>query len=84
MYALYGVLLDADSHAILVTPNYQSAESVPLSICAVSGVPLEEDQEWTLDIDRVAACVRRNTRVLYINFPHNPTGKILERDRFRR
>lgn len=82
LYAFYRVLLDRSAHAIVVTPNYQSAESVPLSICEVSGVPLEPDQNWTLDIDRVAAAIRPNTRVVYINFPHNPTGKILERDRF--
>lgn len=82
LYACYRTLLDRDSHAIVVTPNYQSAESVPLSICETSGVPLEEGQGWTLDIDRVSAAIRPNTRVVYINFPHNPTGKILERDRF--
>ena len=82
LYAFYRVLLDPGAHAIVVTPNYQSAESVPLSICDVTGVPLEADQNWTLDIDRVAAAIRPNTRVISINFPHNPTGKILERDRF--
>jgi aspartate/methionine/tyrosine aminotransferase len=82
IFALYRALLDRDDHAVVVTPNYQSAESIPLSICAVSGVPLDADQGWTLDIDRVAAAIRPNTRVVYINFPHNPTGKILELDRF--
>lgn len=82
LYAFYRVLLDPGAHAIVVTPNYQSAESVPLSICDVTGVPLEADQNWTLDIGRVAAAIRPNTRVISINFPHNPTGKILERDRF--
>ena len=82
LYAFYRVLLDTSAHAIVVTPNYQSAESVPMSICDVTGVPLEADQNWTLDIDRVAAAIRPNTRVISVNFPHNPTGKILERDRF--
>jgi aspartate/methionine/tyrosine aminotransferase len=82
VYCLYRTLLDAESHAIVVTPNYQSAETLPLSICACSGVPLEEAQGWTLDLDRVAAAIRPQTRVMYINFPHNPTGKILERERF--
>ena len=82
IYTAYRVLLEPDSHAIVVTPNYQSAETVPLAICAVTGVPLEPDQNWTLDIDRVERAIRPNTRVVYVNFPHNPTGKILERDRF--
>lgn len=82
LYAFYRVLLDQSAHAIVITPNYQSAESVPLSICDVTGVPLDPDQNWSLDIDRVAAAIRPNTRVISINFPHNPTGKILEHDRF--
>jgi aspartate/methionine/tyrosine aminotransferase len=82
VYCLYRTLLDADAHAIVVTPNYQSAETIPLSLCETTGVPLEPNDNWTLDIDRVANAIRPNTRVLYINFPHNPTGKILEHDRF--
>jgi aspartate/methionine/tyrosine aminotransferase len=82
IYAYYRVLLDKDSHAIAITPNYQAAESIPGAICDTTGVPLEVDENWTLDIDRVAAAMRPNTKSIYINFPHNPTGKILERDRF--
>jgi aspartate/methionine/tyrosine aminotransferase len=82
LYAFYRTVMTPEDHAIVVTPNYQSAESVPMAIGAVTGVPLEADQGWTLDIDRVAAAIRPNTRVISINFPHNPTGKILERDRF--
>lgn len=82
VYAFYRTLLDEGSHVIVVTPNYQSAESVPAAICEVTGVALADHEGWTLDIDRVAAAVRPNTRAVYINFPHNPTGKILERPRY--
>lgn len=75
-------LLDTGDHAIVVTPNYQSAETIPLSLCEVSGVALDPAQNWTLDIDAVAAAIRPNTKLISINFPHNPTGKILERERF--
>ncbi len=82
VYCLYRTLLGPDDHAIVVTPNYQSAETVPLSLCATTGVALDEREAWTLHVHQVAAAIRPNTRVVYINFPHNPTGKILERDRF--
>lgn len=82
LYIAMHVLLEADDHAIVVTPNYQSVETVPLGICAVSGVPLDPDDNWSLDLDRVHAAIRPNTKLISINFPHNPTGKILERDRF--
>jgi aspartate/methionine/tyrosine aminotransferase len=82
LYAFYRTLLGPDDHAIVVTPCYQSAESVPASICATSAVPLEEANGWALDPDRIAAAIRPSTRTLYLNFPHNPTGKIIERGRF--
>ncbi len=51
---------------------------MPLSICAVTGVPLDPDNNWSLDLDRVAAAIRPNTKLVSINFPHNPTGRIIE------
>lgn len=82
VYCLYRTLLGPGDHAIVVTPNYQSAETVPLSLCATDGVALDERENWTLHIDQIAAAIRPNTRVISVNFPHNPTGKILERERF--
>lgn len=82
IYATLLTLLEAGSHAIVVTPNYQSHETVARSICAVTGVPLDPADGWSLDIDRVAASIRPDTRLMLINFPHNPTGAILARERF--
>lgn len=77
------VILDKDSHAIVVTPNYQSHETLPVAICEATGVPLDSEDNWSLDIDRVAAAIRPNTKLMTINFPHNPTGAILPLDRYQ-
>ncbi|EDZ41429.1 MAG TPA: pyridoxal phosphate-dependent aminotransferase [Rhodobacteraceae bacterium] len=82
IFAANQVILDQDSHAIVVTPNYQSHETLPNAICEATGVPLEPSDNWSLDIDRVAAAIRPNTRLVTINFPHNPTGAILPLDRY--
>ena len=82
IFAANSVILDKNSHAIVVTPNYQSHESLPLSICSATGVPLDADDNWSLDIDRVVAAIKPNTRLITINFPHNPTGAILSADRY--
>ncbi|MEO1138999.1 MAG: pyridoxal phosphate-dependent aminotransferase [Pseudomonadota bacterium] len=82
IFAANTAILDADSHAVVVTPNYQSHETLPLAICEATGVPLNPDDGWTLDIDRVAAAIRPNTRLVTINFPHNPTGAIPSPDRY--
>ena len=83
IFAANSVLLDSDSHAIVVTPNYQSHETLPLLICEATSVPLDADDGWSLDIDRVADAIRPNTKLVTINFPHNPTGAILSLDRYQ-
>ena len=40
IYAAMRVMLTPADHAIVVVPNYQAAETLPLEICAVTGVPL--------------------------------------------
>lgn len=82
IYAANNVILDKNSHAIVVTPNYQSHETLPQAICDVSGVPLNGDDNWSLDIDQVAAAIKPNTKLITINFPHNPTGAILSLERY--
>ena len=82
IFAANTVILDKDSHAIVVTPNYQSHETLPAAICEATGVPLDPDDGWSLDIARVAAAIRPNTKLMTINFPHNPTGTILPLDRY--
>ncbi|MFJ7244914.1 aminotransferase class I/II-fold pyridoxal phosphate-dependent enzyme [Kitasatospora sp. NPDC098652] len=71
------VLLEPGDHAVVVTPNYQSAETIPLSLCEVTGVALDERQDWALDLDAVEAALRPNTKVLSVNFPNNPTGTLI-------
>jgi len=82
IYTAMRVLLEKDDHAIVVVPNYQAAETIPADICSVSGVPLDEKDNWSLDIDRVKGEIRSNTKLVSINFPNNPTGSVLNKDRF--
>jgi aspartate/methionine/tyrosine aminotransferase len=81
LYLVPKVLLNSGDHAIVPTPNYQGSETVPLSVCEVSGVPLRRDTNaksgWRLDIDDIKAAIRRNTKLLSLNFPQNPTGILI-------
>ncbi|MEO1111619.1 MAG: aminotransferase class I/II-fold pyridoxal phosphate-dependent enzyme [Pseudomonadota bacterium] len=89
LFAVPNVLLTKDDHVIVPTPNYQGAETIPLSICEVTGVPLdyvspsgsnEAPCGWRLDLDRLKDAIRPNTKLISLNFPHNPTGFLLPRD----
>ncbi len=72
-------LLGPDDHAVAVVPVYQPSEMALTSLCAASGVPLDPKQSWNLDLDRLAAAIRPNTRLVLVNFPNSPTGATLDR-----
>jgi len=68
-------LLGAEDHAVVVSPCYQSLYELPKSTGAdISTVELREDENWQLDLNRVKAALRANTKMIWVNFPHNPTG----------
>jgi aspartate/methionine/tyrosine aminotransferase len=76
LYLAMQVLLEPGDHAVVITPNYQAAETVPLSICDVTGVALRAAGGWALDLDEVTRALRPGTRLLSVNFPNNPTGAV--------
>lgn len=76
------VLLNPNDHAIVITPNYQAAETIPGSICKVTGVALDVDKDWELDLQKVRDALRPATKLIAINFPHNPTGKVIDHETF--
>ncbi len=84
LYLAMGVLLGPGDHAVVITPNYQAAETVPLSLCEVSGVALDAADGWRLDVDAVAAALRPTTKVVSVNFPNNPTGAVMDAAEFAR
>ena len=80
IYIAMHCILNKDDHAIVITPNYQSSETIPASICDVTGVELECNNNWNLDIQKISDAIKSNTRLIAINFPHNPTGKVISLD----
>lgn len=78
--AMHALLASGDE-AVVVTPAYQSLHAVARSLGAhVHLVPLRPENEWNLDPTDVARVVTRKTRVIAINYPHNPTGAHLSPD----
>ena len=80
IYAAMRVMLAPEDHAIVVVPNYQAAETLPLDICAVSGVALDADNHWQLDLDDIRRAIKPNTKLISVCFPNNPTGHIIPKE----
>lgn len=73
------LLLGPGDHGVVTVPNYQSMESVAVaSGASITGLPLwtgsGDELHWELDLDRLEAVLRPETRLVAINFPNNPTG----------
>ena len=81
LYAVLHALMAPGDHAVVVVPGYQSMETLPLGLGEVTGVALDPQDGWSLDIDQVAAALRPSTRLVSISFPNNPTGALLPPDR---
>ena len=76
--AMHALLRPGD-HAIVETPCYASALTVARSTgAAVSEWVRRFADGWEHDLDALAALVRPETTLLYVNSPHNPTGTQLE------
>ena len=74
-------LLEPGDHVVVPAPAYQSLHEVPRSIgCEVTPWPLEVGANgWRLDVGRLEGSLTERTRMVVVNFPHNPTGSMATR-----
>jgi len=85
IFLFYHALLTPQDHAIVETPCYESALTVPKSTgAAVSEWRRKPENGWAHEIAALEAMIRPNTRALFINTPHNPTGLLMPPEIFRR
>ncbi|MFT3808482.1 MAG: aminotransferase [Micropepsaceae bacterium] len=75
---LLGLLTRGDE-AILIDPAYDSYRPIIDAIGAKAvGVKLDEDG-WKLPLAAIEAAVTAKTRLVLINSPHNPSGRVFSR-----
>jgi aspartate/methionine/tyrosine aminotransferase len=85
IFLLYHALLRAGEHAIVESPCYESALELARSTGAEVSPWLRRYQDgWAHDIGALERSVRPQTRLVYLNQPHNPTGTLMDRATFER
>lgn len=79
-------LLEPGDEVIVTWPAYQSLTEIATSIgCRVKPWALRlTGRQWGLDMDELVALITPRTRLLVVNFPHNPTGCHPGHDEWRR
>lgn len=71
-------LVQPGDEVVVLEPSYDSyVPSIELAGGRPVFVPLDAARGYAPDWDRVRAAITRQTRLLMINFPHNPTGRVL-------
>lgn len=78
-------LLKTGDHVICMSPVYQSLYELANAIgCEVTPWQIKTGENgWQLDLNELKAGIKSNTRMLVINFPHNPTGYLPSQDDYR-
>ena len=80
--AMHTLLLKGD-HVICTFPGYQSLYEIARSIgCEVTEWQPEEAKGWRFDPELLRQQIKPNTKLLIVNFPHNPTGYLPTKEDF--
>ena len=78
IFLFYHALLKPGDHAIVESPCYESALTLVKSTGAtVSEWRRKPENGWAHDLAALESLIQPNTRSIYINTPHNPTGLLI-------
>ena len=75
-FALMNVLIQPGDQVVCMAPMYQSLYEVAQSAGARLSFwqPTQQAAGWYYDPDQLVSLIGPKTRLLVVNFPHNPTG----------
>lgn len=83
MSAMLG-LLDPGDEVVFFEPVYDSYPACAAMAGAVARYHTLEFPDFAVDEDRLRALVTEKTRMIVVNTPHNPTGKVFSADELER
>ena len=85
LFVVASALVQAGDHIVVLRPNYATNLETPRAIGAdVEYLDLSFEDDWALDVDRVASTLRPDTKLVSLTYPHNPTGAMLSADELQR
>jgi N-succinyldiaminopimelate aminotransferase len=73
-------LIEPGDEVVLLDPAYDSYAACVAFAGGVRRTVTLRPPDWRLDPDELRAAIGPRTRVLLVNSPHNPTGKVFSRE----
>jgi aspartate/methionine/tyrosine aminotransferase len=82
IYLTMRALLEPGDHVVVLTPAYDSLFNLAVHVSGnVSRWGIKAgDNGWKIDLDELAGLVSSRTKLIVVNFPHNPTGFLPDLD----
>ncbi len=74
-------LIKKDEEVIILDPSFDNYEA-PTLLCNAKAIRVELNEDYTPNWERIESVITSKTRMLIINSPHNPTGKIWRENDF--
>ena len=84
LYLAFACLVNPGEEIIVTDPCFVSYTSI-IELCGakVVKVPLYEKNEFKIDPDDLRKLVTKNTKMIIINSPHNPTGSVMNEEEIK-
>jgi aspartate/methionine/tyrosine aminotransferase len=80
IFNFMNVFLERGDHVIVHFPCYQSLIEVVRAIgCEITRWEGQENEGWRLSPESLEGALQKNTKLVIINCPHNPTGFLMTR-----
>lgn len=75
-------LIKKDDEVIILDPSFDNYEA-PTLLCNAKAIRVELNDDYSPNWERIEKAITTKTRMLIINSPHNPTGKIWKENDFQ-
>jgi len=84
IYLASACILNPGDEVIIPNPSFVSYNSIAQLIGAkIISVPLSYDNNYKIDPDYLRSKITKNTKLIIINSPNNPTGSVMSQNDFK-
>ncbi len=85
LFIIATTLLEKGDQLVVIRPNYATNIFTPRAIEAdIRYLDLTFEEQWPVDVDKLAALMTPRTKYVSITVPHNPTGQMMSEADLRR